>query len=410
LSEVFTYPNPKREAEIVTRYPGKIAYAGLHFLPAPRTPGLDIEGWLSMRTPATAWTGRLDLRYRDADGTAVVHDHKTTSSPRYAKTVETLRHDPQALIYAASEMVRLDVDRVRLDWLYLPTDGGKAWKVSLPVLRSEIEPDLDRIEATAALMHRTREAGLPARDVPGNPDACEAFGGCPYLLICDRSTLQTDPFRGFNMTDITAPDALAAMDALLAKLNGGAPPAPPPPNVDPINPPDAPPVSKDLPPPPPPAPPPVVTVPLDGYAAMERKDLKTLAVSRGLIDESSKKGREALIALLIEQDGGAPPPPPAVVVPEPPSAADIAGPPPAPIVPPAPVAPVAVPPPLPPRAPAPQPEAAPTPPPVQPLITAAHEAFWSTVYAANAAHGHAAAEAAADLALKARITRFAGVV
>ena len=457
LDETFSYENPKRPGEQVVRLPGRIAHEGLHLLPAPRTPGLDIEGWLSLRTRATVWTGRLDLRYVDAaTGEAVVHDHKTTSSPAYAKTPETLRTDPQALLYAASEMVRLGVDRVRLDWLYLPTNGGKAWKVSLPVLRDDIAPDLDRIEETAVLIHRTHAAGLAARDIPGNPQACDAFGGCEYALICDRPP--TDHFQGFDMTHPTSPDALSAMDALMAKLSGGVP-LPPPPTTDQINPPEAPPPSPGLPPPAPPPPPAVVTVPPGGYASMERKDLKVLAVARGLIDDSSKLGKAALVSLLETQDGpsvpSAPPGldavnkilsqaiPPSPVAPEPPSASDLAGSPPAPIppVPAIPSAPPAPPEPIrsvvfdaPPIAetlndlaakvhaldtaeikrvatavltPPPAPEALPARP--APKLTHADRDFWTAVYTANAAHGHGAAEGAADLALKAKIARFGGI-
>lgn len=449
LNEVFAYENPKRPGEQVVRHPGRIAHAGLHLLPAPRTPGLEIEGWLSLRTRATVWSGRLDLRYIDpATGEAVVHDHKTvgTSGSRavleaplqtntYSRgpvtlTLDTLKADTQGILYAASEMVRLGVDKIRLDWLYLPThkdtNGGKAWKVSLPVLRDEIAPDLDRLEDTAALMQRTIASGLTARDIPGNPGACNDFGGCEYALVCDKTTLPTtDLFQGFDMTHPTSPDALSAMDALMAKLNGGAPLLPPPP-VDVINPPEAPPVTAAPPPPVAPPPPPVVVVPPAGYATMERKDLKTLAVARGLLEESSKLGKAAIVALLEGQDGPAAPspirglpieyaqtavtvPPPPPPVPEAPSAADIAGPPPAPTVvnvvnqtpPPAPVE-------APPiteavndlaangRAPA-------------PALTPAHRAFWSEAYLAAARNGHTAPVSAADAALKALIVRFGGV-
>lgn len=420
LNEVYSYENPKRPGETVVRLPGRIAHAGLHLLPPPRAPGLEIEGWLSLKTRATVWSGRLDLRYVDPHtGEAVVHDHKTTSSPAYAKTPETLRTDPQALLYAASEMVRLNIDRVRLDWLYLPTNGGKAWKVSLPVLRDEIAPDLDRIEETAALMQRTLASGLTARDIPGNPRACNDYGGCEYLLICERPP--TDHFQGFDMTHPTSPDALSAMDALMAKLNGGAP-LPPPPPVDVINPPEAPPPTIAAPPPVAPPPPPVVVVPPAGYSTMDRKDLKTLAVARGLLEESSKLGKAAIVALLEGQDGGPVAPPPirglpieyaqtAVVippppVPEPPSAADLAGPPPAPIAQPAP-----------PPAPtvvnvvneAPPAQVAPAAPPPAPTLTPAHRAFWAEAYLAAARHGHATPVSVADAALKSMIVRFGGI-
>jgi CRISPR/Cas system-associated exonuclease Cas4 (RecB family) len=437
LSEVYTYENPRRPGEQVVRYPGRIAHAGLHLLPPPRAPGLEIEGWLSLRTRATVWSGRLDLRYTDpATGEAVVHDHKTTSSPAYAQTPETLRQDPQALLYAASEMVRLSVDRVRLDWLYLPTAGGKAWKVSLPVLRDEISPDLDRLEDTAVLIHRTIAAGLAARDVPGNPNACSAFGGCEYSLTCDKSTLPTiDPFQGFDdpMTHPTSPDALSAMDALMAKLSGGAP-LPPPPPTDQINPPEAPPPSIAPPPLAPMPPAPVVTVPPGGYKSMERKDLKVLAVARGLIEDSSKLGKGSIVSLLEEQDGpveapSAPPAPPTPALPpeygqtahtEAPGAWTT----PAMNAPAAPSAPPAPPPPAEvaaaavramtqpaPAAPTPAPtaHASSAAPQAAPALTPAHRAFWSEAYLAAARNGHETPVAVADAALKALIGRFAGV-
>ena len=256
------------------------------------------------------------------------------------------------------------------------------------------------------------------------------------------------------MTHPTSPDALSAMDALMAKLSGGAP-LPPPPPGDQINPPEAPPPSPGLPPPAPPPPPAVVTVPPGGYASMEWKDLKVLAVARGLIEDSSKLGKAALVSLLETQDGpsvpSAPPGldavnkilsqaiPPSPVAPEPPSASDLAGPPPAPI-PPVPAIPSA-PPPAPPAPAAIAAEVArvltPTgrttvtqlapgetvtvtpnesvtmtgasPARPAPRLTTADRDFWTAVYTANAAQGHGAAESAADLALKAKIVRFGGI-
>ncbi|MCA9579683.1 MAG: PD-(D/E)XK nuclease family protein, partial [Myxococcales bacterium] len=131
LTEEFRYTS--RAGNPVVRHPGRIAHAGLHMLPAPLTPGLEVEGWMRMTSPAGPWIGRLDLRYPCPEtGVRVVHDHKTTGSPRYAQTPDTLRTDPQALLYAAHEMKTLGVDRARLDWAYFPTDGKtRPWKVSL---------------------------------------------------------------------------------------------------------------------------------------------------------------------------------------------------------------------------------------------------------------------------------------
>jgi len=169
---------------------GQIAASGVQHLPPPSTT-LEVEEWIKLHTDVAVYAGKVDLSYVSPQtGRRVVHDHKTTSSiEKWAKDEEELRHDPQSIIYAAEAMSRHGVDEVELSWVYHATKGKrKSKKVHLVIARSEVEKELESIDATAAEMLAIHEQGLKALDLPPTISACEMFGGCAYQDDCRITT------------------------------------------------------------------------------------------------------------------------------------------------------------------------------------------------------------------------------
>ena len=183
---------------------GKIARAGLKFLPAPHTG--DVEQEFRFETIAALFTGKKDWRRRK-DKTARVLDHKSTSGFEWVKVAEDLREDPQALTYGYHEMIEADHDLdlvVELDWVYYLANPKKprALKVSLRVIpegapaparpddvrpehfgvmrHSELRAGFANLERTALVLLGHHAAGHRAMDLEYKLSACEKYGGCPY--------------------------------------------------------------------------------------------------------------------------------------------------------------------------------------------------------------------------------------
>ena len=188
--------NGNRIAEIIA--------PGLHYLPAPKTPGLEVEGYFRWRSPA----GHLFIGYKDVrvaahvagSGIARVIDHKTTSGLQWAKTPEDLRGDPQAVIYAADEFARDSfLEAVDLEWIYYQTRGAnRSKRTHLRVLRddgdfSRAVESIDLV-ATDIARHNTITASLSTAEkhayvltMRPNARACEKFGGCAFVSHCNLS-------------------------------------------------------------------------------------------------------------------------------------------------------------------------------------------------------------------------------
>jgi hypothetical protein len=186
---------------------GKIASAGLRFLPRPSTH--DVEDYFLLRTATATYKGLKDLR-SGASPIVAVYDHKTTVNFKWMKTPEKLRSNVQANLYAVDEVQRAasegrHVERIELNWIYYLAnpEKPKARKVQLHVLPDkntavpecpsnvekahfgimyydELYENFAKIEHTAARMVQLYADHPKAMDLPYNADACQAYGGCPY--------------------------------------------------------------------------------------------------------------------------------------------------------------------------------------------------------------------------------------
>ncbi len=208
----------------LTKRSGKIVVVGLHLLPSPGTPGLVTERELLFEMGGHKWIGYTDYSILGANPRPIVGDHKTTGDFRWMKSAEKLRtSDGQAALYAAEAMLETGADAVDLQWNYFRTKGApKAEPVRAIVTRDDVTPTLTRMIVVADEMQEIRRQGLTALQVVSNPNACDAFGGCPHKSKCNISISQR--FKANMAQQKTAADVLAELKA--KKTQGvNAPPA-----------------------------------------------------------------------------------------------------------------------------------------------------------------------------------------
>ena len=209
-------------------YPGRTALTmmGPH-LPAPGT--ATVEGafvWQDPRIPGGFFVGYKDLRWLAAGG-PVVLDHKSSVDPvRYGKTEETLRDDPQWLVYAEHERVHVPVPPAEITgvWNYGARDSSPR---KARVVEVSAEPDAVRgayeraIVPLANLLVKWRRDAPDPNALPKNPRACSKFRGCPHLGVrCNVSDAD-------RMEALVMSDSEFSVDALLSQITGGAPATPP---------------------------------------------------------------------------------------------------------------------------------------------------------------------------------------
>jgi hypothetical protein len=234
---------------------GKIVSAGLPFLPRPGT--YLTEHKFTFRTPRATYRGVQDLKSKPGSLIKSIWDYKTTTDFRWAKTPEILRRDPQANIYAMSEIKAAEaagetINGIEQNWVYFLADPKKpkSFKVQLHVLRDEHTPvpacgpevkrehfgvmrfdelyeRFDEIEQTSEqiLVYRKlhSEGRISGAELPHDATACGAFGGCPYLGKSCKLTVKE------RITSMEKQQTLAdKMEQRKRELAKGAAPAPAP--------------------------------------------------------------------------------------------------------------------------------------------------------------------------------------
>ncbi len=208
---------------------GEIAASGLHLLPPPRTPTLVTEEQFSFTSRRAWYTGYKDFRYRDANGLLHVGDHKTTKAFTWAKTTDEILCHPQALIYAVDEFFKNPQDEIlSLDWVYYKTTGSRKAEPRFQIVAKQTVAEMffehvDPVAGHITLLHDS-PPGTSALDFPPDFRACDAFGGCAFLSICNPT-----PTQRIQATMTQA--GLSLADKLKAMKAGRAP--------SPIHPPEA---------------------------------------------------------------------------------------------------------------------------------------------------------------------------
>jgi RecB family exonuclease len=146
-----------------------------------------VERRLDVDDFAVPLLGYIDLVLEPDDDTLLIVDHKTTSAWRWAQTPETLREDPQAIIYCYA-MMRAYPAKTRFQFMHhvVLTKGKPARErlVQVEFTRDEVLAFADVLAEQLAEMRATWDVGL-AQAVPGAyNDACYRYGGCPFKSRC----------------------------------------------------------------------------------------------------------------------------------------------------------------------------------------------------------------------------------
>ncbi len=193
---------------------GEIALAGAHHWPDRETLRPEwIEKHFTVDLHGFPFQGYIDIWIPGS-----VTDHKTCSSFNWAKTpTELTRNDPQSAIYSLWDQTQTLQDFTELRWIYYRTRAPyKSILQAATITRADMNPTLDRVAKSAERMTEIKNKGLRMLDLPPSPAACMAYGGCPYLTICNLTP--NEQIEAF-MSD---PDYLAK---LAAQVNGSAPQA-----------------------------------------------------------------------------------------------------------------------------------------------------------------------------------------
>lgn len=241
---------------------GRIAEAGLKFLPAPGTvftevpmhgtdrnkkePGADdvpLPGAMPRLVVAgMPVNGYIDVLDVSADS-PVVLDHKTTGDLKWAKTESDLREDVQMVLYGSYALdvvasMGVEVDTVTVGHIVYLTKGAplaKPTKVTLT--RDHLALERKKIAETVEDMKETAKARTP-NAVPGEASSCNKFGGCHFKDKCAAigalSNIEipsfirnvTPPPQQMENNAMSNVDPLAALAALRAKKAAAAAAAP----------------------------------------------------------------------------------------------------------------------------------------------------------------------------------------
>jgi hypothetical protein len=174
-------------------YVGAIALSHLQTLPAPKTPGLEVEVSATVTTPAATYKARADYRYR-AFNTSTIGDHKFVGDLSYAltnrpgsvngfKEPNYLGDDVQAIVQAKAEFEAIpDLACVSLAWHYTQTKAVRgeypARVVRLTLTREQVNAAMQAIDPVAAQIGTVFDLQIQPNALP--PRLAVA-GGCDRI-------------------------------------------------------------------------------------------------------------------------------------------------------------------------------------------------------------------------------------
>lgn len=169
------------EPDISDRY-GALARTGLKHLPLPGEAFIE-RGFKFVSINGIAYRADLDIEFFDKlINLPVVGDHKTTTDFKWAHTAESLVQNVQAVIYSNISFENWKSERVLLRWVYYKDQKNRpaSKKVEALAEREDMLAKLAKIDVVAEEIAKYGLTASCAKDLPKNPLACSAYGGCPY--------------------------------------------------------------------------------------------------------------------------------------------------------------------------------------------------------------------------------------
>ncbi len=175
----------------------RVCTAGVRYLPPPMAPRVEVEGDFTFEDHGVQWRGYKDLVYQDA-AVHVLHDHKTTSNLKWAKSAEVLRGDVQLNLYAQHEFSKHPaLEQLEARWMYVTTGAQVSTRlVALTVQREQADHACaDLAVRGKRLLELYDERPDPnLLPLPKDLSICRAYGGCPFEKVClELPTGEEDP-------------------------------------------------------------------------------------------------------------------------------------------------------------------------------------------------------------------------
>lgn len=219
---------------------GLAARASMKHLPAPGEHLLPEHNWLrALRSKGIEYTysGTLDLMddrvYWDAAGKRymIFYDHKSTAGIKWAKTPAELADDVSACAYALWMIDVYDLDYVTCKWVYTQRDAKLSIPVVFTITKEQAQARWARTmkavdEMIPLMAANSAAAPLSPDTLPGNFSACDEFGGCTYIEICDTLSSVKEPVAISPLVQINRKkkeDTSMALSPLLTKLQNRLP-------------------------------------------------------------------------------------------------------------------------------------------------------------------------------------------
>lgn len=167
---------------------GRVAQMMLKVLPAPQSVRPEnVERDAGLQLAEMRFIQGVDIWMPSFDP-PWIYDHKFTGSFDWSLTPEKMPDDVQATLYAAWALVVSGSPVVNVQWTYgLRKGAPKAMPVRAQLTAPLIEDRVGRTVESARSMRSLLDRGARAMDVPYNPLACEAYGGCHYQDRCNLS-------------------------------------------------------------------------------------------------------------------------------------------------------------------------------------------------------------------------------
>jgi len=154
-------------------------------LPKPGTGRVEEDMVIPFEPMPAGLKGRLDFVDLERD-VPLVLDHKTTSDPAFAKTEDTLRADPQVILYAYWALLqRPNAQMVDVRYVYYLTRGGsRVWAVDIRLSRQDVEQSFAWLSQEISKMVSTFGVD-DAKEIDFKLAACNSYGRpCPALSVC----------------------------------------------------------------------------------------------------------------------------------------------------------------------------------------------------------------------------------
>ena len=174
---------------------GRIATAGLPYLPEPKTYAVELV--VETTCGPLPFKGIVDAWKDDH-----IIDHKTTKDFRWAMSSFQLAHSPQPLSYIAA-LIKIgkiaEKENYRVSFVYYRTTGmAFASLVDAKPSHKDVMRNWAEMESAAQSMAVYARQKNPAK-IPANTNSCKKYGGCPFKDTCPK--LNTKPNNEANMNE-----------------------------------------------------------------------------------------------------------------------------------------------------------------------------------------------------------------